>query len=83
MFCYFEVIFPKRSRSAKGEIAFDDDDDARVVYIVWYITLGYGILRWGIVGRAWWVGWVGRVSICPILREIRLNMRRNKCDLIE
>jgi hypothetical protein len=26
-------IFPKRSRSAKGEIAFDDDDDARVVYI--------------------------------------------------
>ena len=37
MFCYYEVIFPKRSRSAKGEIAFDDDDDARVVYIVWYI----------------------------------------------
>ena len=25
-------ILPKRSRSAKGEIAFDDDD-ARVVYI--------------------------------------------------
>ena len=28
---YFKSIFPKRSRSAKGEIAFDDD--ARVVYI--------------------------------------------------